>query len=98
MVDSSNQEAASEAPVKRRVSMVGRVASDKMDKTVTVAVERRRRHPIYGKTVTRTRRFYAHDPENECSEGDLVRIEESRPFSKTKKWVVREIIERAVRV
>ena len=82
---------------KKRVTKVGVVVSDKMDKTVVVAVENRRRHPLYRKTVTRTRKFHAHDELNECATGDVVRIEESRPRSKLKRWVVRDIIERAER-
>lgn len=83
-----------EKPVSRRVTKVGRVVSDKMDKTTVIAVENRRRHPIYNKTMARTMKFFAHDEHNECTVGDIVRIEESRPFSKKKRWVVREIIER----
>jgi small subunit ribosomal protein S17 len=86
-----------EVPVKRRLTKVGLVVSDKMDKTVVVAVENRRRHPLYRKTVARTRKFHAHDERNECVAGDIVRIEESRPRSKLKRWVVRDIIERAER-
>ncbi|MEZ4520917.1 MAG: 30S ribosomal protein S17 [Thermomicrobiales bacterium] len=89
---------AEAAPAKRRLTKVGLVVSDKMDKTVVVAVENRRRHPLYRKTVARTRKFHAHDEQNECIEGDIVRIEESRPRSKLKRWVVREIVERAERI
>ena len=99
MVDTaSNENATSDAPKRRRLAKVGRVASDKMDKTVVVVVENRRRHPIYHKTVTRTQRFKAHDANNECRVGDIVRIEESRPISKEKTWVVRDIVQRAERV
>jgi small subunit ribosomal protein S17 len=88
-----------EAPaVKRRMTKVGVVVSDKMDKTVVVAVENRRRHPLYRKTVARTKKFHAHDEKNECIIGDIVRIEESRPRSKMKRWVVRDIVERAERL
>jgi small subunit ribosomal protein S17 len=90
---------SAEAPAKhRRMTKVGRVVSDKMDKTVVVAVDNKRRHPLYNKTVTRTKKFHAHDAENECVIGDIVRIEESRPLSKMKRWVVRDIVERAARV
>ncbi len=81
----------------RRVTKVGVVVSDKSDKTVVVAVENRRRHPLYRKTVARTKKFHAHDEQNECIVGDIVRIEESRPRSKLKRWVVQDIIERAER-
>jgi small subunit ribosomal protein S17 len=71
---------------------VGTVVSNKMDKTVVVAVENRSPHPKYGKTIVKTRRFKAHDEENVCQEGDRVRIQETRPLSKTKRWIVSEII------
>jgi small subunit ribosomal protein S17 len=74
---------------------VGTVVSDKMNKTVVVAVERRTAHPVYGKRITQTKKFHAHDEENDAREGDTVRIEETRPLSKTKRWRVVEIIERA---
>ncbi|PID90661.1 MAG: 30S ribosomal protein S17 [Bacteroidetes bacterium] len=73
----------------------GVVVSDKMDKSVIVAVERRVKHPKYGKFVHRTTRFCAHDEKNECGVGDVVRIMETRPLSKTKCWRVVEIIEKA---
>lgn len=84
-------------PSKRtgRLSKIGRVKSDKMDKTVVVTVDYTRRHRLYSKVMTRTSAFKAHDENNECKVGDLVRIEESRPISKDKRWVVREIVERA---
>jgi small subunit ribosomal protein S17 len=71
---------------------VGRVVSSKMDKTVVVAVDYLRPHPIYRKTVRKTNKFYAHDEENVCKLGDRVRIEESRPLSKLKRWRVVEIV------
>jgi small subunit ribosomal protein S17 len=71
---------------------VGRVVSSKMDKTVVVAVNYLRPHPIYRKTVRKTNKFYAHDEENACKLGDTVRIEESRPLSKLKRWRVVEIV------
>ena len=73
----------------------GVVVSSKMDKTVVVAVERRLRHPVYGKVVRKTPHFYAHDDRNECGEGDLVRIAETRPLSKLKRWRVVEIVKKA---
>jgi small subunit ribosomal protein S17 len=71
---------------------LGRVVSDKMDKTVVVAVENRSAHPKYGKIVVKTRRFKAHDEENKCQEGDQVRIRETRPLSRTKRWEVVDIL------
>lgn len=71
---------------------VGLVVSDKMQKTVVVAVENRAPHPKYGKIVVRTRRYKAHDEENQCHVGDRVRIQETRPLSRTKRWVVAEIL------
>ena len=73
----------------------GRVVSDKMQKTVVVAIERRVPHPVYGKMVTRTRKVKAHDEENSAKTGDLVRIAETRPLSKDKRWRLVEIVERA---
>ncbi|HHE55719.1 MAG TPA: 30S ribosomal protein S17 [Caldithrix abyssi] len=73
---------------------IGTVVSNKMDKTITVAVERRFRHPIYGKFVKKTVKFKAHDPKNECSEGDVVKIMETRPLSKSKRWRLVEIVEK----
>ncbi|HWB71781.1 MAG TPA: 30S ribosomal protein S17 [Egibacteraceae bacterium] len=73
----------------------GVVASDGMDKTVVVVVERRTTHPLYGKTVTRSARYQAHDETNDCRVGDRVRIVETRPLSKTKRWRVLDVVERA---
>jgi small subunit ribosomal protein S17 len=73
----------------------GRVVSDKMQKTIVVAIERRVPHPVYGKMVTRTRKVKAHDEENSAKTGDLVRIVETRPLSKDKRWRLIEIVERA---
>lgn len=74
---------------------VGLVVSDKMDKTVVVAIENRSPHPKYGKIVVRTKRYKAHDEENQCKAGDRVRIQETRPLSRTKRWTVAEILSRA---
>ncbi|MGB5959606.1 MAG: 30S ribosomal protein S17 [Coleofasciculaceae cyanobacterium] len=71
---------------------VGLVVSDKMDKTVVVAVENRTAHPKYGKIVVQTKRYKAHDEENQCKAGDRVRIQETRPLSRTKRWMVAEIL------
>ena len=78
-----------------RKTRQGVVVSDKMDKTVVVKVERRTTHPLYRKTVTRSERLHAHDETNDVHAGDLVRIAETRPLSKTKRWRVVEVIERA---
>jgi small subunit ribosomal protein S17 len=75
--------------------LTGRVVSDKMDKTVTVLVERKVKHPLYGKFVSRSKKYHAHDEKNEFHPGDLVMIEETRPLSKTKAWRVVELIEKA---
>ena len=78
-----------------RKTRIGVVKSNKMDKTFTVTVERRVKHPIYGKFVKKTTSFHAHDEKNECTIGDVVRIMESRPLSKTKRWRLVEIVEKA---
>jgi small subunit ribosomal protein S17 len=75
-------------------TLTGRVVSDKMDKTITVLIERRVTHPLYGKIVTRSKKYHAHDEKNECHEGDLVTIEECRPISKTKAWRVAKLVEK----
>ena len=74
---------------------VGKVVSDKMEKSIVVSVERRVKHPVYGKFVKKTSRFMAHDEQNECGIGDTVRIMETRPLSKSKRWRLVEIIEKA---
>ena len=76
-------------------TLTGRVVSDKMAKTVTVLVERRVKHPLYGKFVTRTKKYHAHDENGESHEGDVVEIEECRPLSKTKAWRVTKLLEKA---
>jgi small subunit ribosomal protein S17 len=78
-----------------RKTRVGVVSSDKMDKTVTISVERKVKHPIYGKFVKKTKKYHAHDEKNDCREGDIVKIMETRPLSKSKRWRLVEIIERA---
>jgi len=78
-----------------RKEKVGVVVSDKMDKSIVVAVKRKVKHPIYGKFVNKTTKFHAHDENNTCNTGDTVRISETRPLSKTKCWRLVEIIERA---
>jgi small subunit ribosomal protein S17 len=84
-----------EAPKAAGRTLTGRVVSDKMDKTVTVLVERRVTHPLYGKIVTRSKKYHAHDESNEIKEGDLVTIEETRPLSRTKSWKVAKLVEKA---
>jgi len=76
-------------------TMTGRVISDKMDKTITVLIERRVKHPIYGKYVKRSTKLHAHDEHNECHEGDVVTIEECRPLSKSKAWRLVKVVEKA---
>jgi small subunit ribosomal protein S17 len=79
--------------VKKQI--IGLVTSNKMDKTIKVIVERKLRHPIYGKFVKKSKKFTAHDEKNESNIGDLVKIQESRPLSKSKRWTLIEILERA---
>ena len=83
------------APVKNQRKLVGRVVSDKMQKTVVVRVERRVRHPEMGKIVTRSSKYHAHSETNEFKEGDLVEIAECRPLSKTKSWTVTRLVEKS---
>ena len=78
-----------------RTEITGKVTSSKMDKSITVAVVQKQKHPKYGKFVTKTTKFHAHDEKNECGEGDTVLIMSTRPLSKTKRWRLVEIIERA---
>jgi small subunit ribosomal protein S17 len=78
-----------------RKTLTGTVVSDKTDKTISVRVSRKQKHPTYGKVVGFSKKFLAHDEENSAKEGDRVTIEESRPFSKRKTWVLKQIVERA---
>ena len=78
-----------------RKTRVGKVVSDKMDKTITVAVEDHVKHPLYGKIVKRTYQLKAHDEQNECREGDTVKVMETRPLSKDKRWRLVEVMEKA---
>ncbi|HIU93521.1 MAG TPA: 30S ribosomal protein S17 [Candidatus Aphodomorpha intestinavium] len=78
-----------------RKTRIGVVVSDKMDKTIVVAIKTKVRHPLYGKMVNRTRKFKAHDEQNECGVGDTVKIMETRPLSKDKRWRLVEIVEKA---
>ncbi len=77
-------------------TLIGTVVSDKMDKTAVVKVDRRFRHPIYGKFIQRRKKYMAHDPTNQCGIGDKVIIEESRPLSRHKRWRIKEVVEKAV--
>ena len=79
-------------------TLTGVVVSDKMDKSITVVVERRVKHPVYGKFMRRSTKVYAHDEANECNEGDTVMVEQCRPLSKSKTWRLVKILERANRV
>lgn len=83
------------AVVKNTRTLVGRVVSDKRAKTITVLVERRVKHELYGKIIARSRKYHAHDENNECKMGDVVEIAEGRPISKTKAWVVTRLVEKA---
>src|SRR5580693_7826464 len=93
MTNTPNTAAADRRPTRK--TRLGRVVSDKMDKTVVVAIERRVPHPVYGKMVTRTTRLKAHDEQNSAKTGDTVRIVETRPLSKDKRWRLVEIVDRA---
>jgi small subunit ribosomal protein S17 len=93
MAETTTQAAAPQAG--RRQVKVGRVVSDKMDKTVVVAVEETVTHRLYQRHLKKTKKFHAHDEENRCNVGDVVEIVSSRPLSKTKRWRVREIVKRA---
>jgi small subunit ribosomal protein S17 len=83
----------SEAANKR--TLTGRIVSDKMEKTVTVLVERRVKHPLYGKIIKRSKKYHAHDEKNEYHQGDMVMIEECRPLARTKAWRVISLVEKA---
>jgi small subunit ribosomal protein S17 len=83
-------------PVKNTRTLVGKVVSDKRAKTITVLIERRTKHELYGKIVARTSKYHAHDENNECKMGDVVEISECRPISKTKAWVVTRLIDKAL--
>jgi small subunit ribosomal protein S17 len=83
---------------KSKRTLIGRVVSDKMDKTVTVLVERRVKHPIYDKIIVRSKKYHAHNDGNQAGAGDLVEIQEIRPVSKTKSWSVIKLLEKAVAI
>jgi len=92
---SDNANSSVEAPKKNTRTLVGRVVSDKRSKTITVLVERRTKHELYGKIVARSSKYQAHDENNEYKVGDMVEIVEGRPISKTKSWTVSRLIEKA---
>ena len=79
-------------------TLIGRVVSDKMDSTVTVLIERRVKHPMYDKIIVRSRKYHAHNANDEAKAGDLVEIQECRPLAKTKAWVVTKLLEKAVAI
>ena len=81
--------------VKVKRTLTGRVVSDKMDKTVTVLVERKVKHPMLGKVIRRSKKYHAHDESNQYHEGDLVLIEECRPMAKTKTWIVSQLVDKS---
>ena len=83
---------------KSKRTLIGRVVSDKMDKTVTVLVERRVKHPMYDKIIVRSKKYHAHNGDNQAKAGDLVEIQETRPVSKTKAWAVTKLLEKAVAI
>lgn len=83
------------APAKNTRTLVGKVVSDKRAKTITVLIERRTKHELYGKIVAKSSKYHAHDEGNECKVGDIVEISETRPFSKTKAWVVTRLVQRS---
>ena len=96
--ETRNEAAGAQAPEARKPlvqTVVGRVTSDKMNKTVTVLVERRAKHPIYGKVVIKSSKYHAHDENNECKAGDLVEIQATRKLSKIKAWRVLRVVEKA---
>ena len=93
MADTNSSKSPAERPMRK--TRIGLVVSDKMQKTVVVAIERRVPHPVYGKMMTRTTRLKAHDEENTAKAGDMVRIMETRPMSKDKRWRLVEIVQRA---
>ena len=90
----------SAAPARKPIlqTLTGRVVSDKMDKTVTVLVERRVKHPLYGKIVVKSSKYHAHDEKGEYHTGDVIEITESKPISKTKNWVATRLVEKAIEV
>lgn len=97
-VEAAAAPAAVEPKPKNTRTLVGKVVSDKRSKTITVLIERRTKHELYGKIVARTSKYHAHDENDEYSLGDVVEIAESRPISKTKSWVVTRLVQKAIAV
>ncbi len=96
--DTSGSDAVVAQKVKNTRTLVGKVVSDKRDKTITVLIERRTKHELYGKIVARTSKYHAHDENGEYQLGDVVEIAESRPISKTKSWIVVRLMQKAIQV
>lgn len=92
---SENQQANAETATRHQRLLVGRVVSDRMDKTIVVLIERRTRHPLYGKYIRRSTKLKAHDAENKCRVGDVVEISEGRPVSRHKAWTLNRVVEAA---
>lgn len=97
-VDTNIEATAAGAVEKSARTVSGRVVSNKMDKSITVLVERREKHPVYGKYLTKSSKLHAHDESNECQEGDTVTIKEVRPISKTKSWALVSVDEKATQI
>ena len=93
-----SEQNTNQANATEQSTVTGKVVSDKMDKTITVLVERRIRHAKYGKMIRRSTKLHAHDENNECGVGDIVRIKSTRPLSKTKSWVLVDVVEKAVNI
>jgi len=96
MSEQQTTAAAAEAPVKNTRTLVGKVVSDKRSKTITVLIERRTKHELYGKIVAKSSKYHAHDENNEYKLGDVVEIAETRPISKTKAWTVTRLVQKAI--
>ena len=92
----ANGAASSEAKAKNTRTLIGKVVSDKRAKTITVLIERRTKHELYGKIVARSRKYHAHDEKGEYKNGDIVEIAEGRPISKTKSWVVTRLVQKGI--
>ena len=95
MTQTQQVQESTPTPAKNTCTLVGKVVSDKRAKTITVLIERRTKHALYGKIVARTSKYHAHDENNECKLGDVVEISESRPISKTKAWMMTRLVEKA---
>ena len=96
MSEQQTTAATTDKPAKNTRTLVGKVVSDKRDKTITVLIERRTKHELYGKIVARSSKYHAHDEKGEYKMGDVVEIAETRPISKTKSWVVTRLVQKAI--